>query len=362
MNRQFNFEAGPLEFTESGETAFEGFDIELADPEWQGEVNRSSRDYLRWVQHSLNQIMGLRLAEDGIAGSATRSAIRSFQQKQSLTADGSVGPQTERALINAGAGNPPSGVPTPGPVSPGVIPAGTSTSSFIVGGVPLTPPRSLTVTNFLDPRVPRFRGRTRRGRTVNEFVVHETVTRSAADTIQILQQRGLGVHMIMGPNGEITQHGDLADDTVWHASQHNPASVGIEVVNPYYPKYLQSGLPWTQVINAGWAHEGRYVVPTLQQAEAVAQLIGWITSPTAAGLAIPRTWIGHSGSTFAMGRVTGADKLKPGIYAHTYFGHADGPWLVLYAFLRIEKGRAPSQAYAEAMQLATTSQRFVTAP
>jgi hypothetical protein len=133
-------------------------------------------------------------------------------------------------------------------------------------------------------------------------------------------------------------------------------------VNPYYPKYLRSGLAWTQVINAGWAHEGRYVVPTPQQAEAVAQLIGWITSPAAAGLAIPRTWIGRSGSTLAMGRVTGADKLKPGIYAHTYFGHADGSWLVLYAFLRIEKGRAPGQAYAEAMQLATTSQRFVTAP
>jgi hypothetical protein len=32
--------------------------------------------------------------------------------------------------------------------------------------------------------------------------------------------------MIMGPNGEITQHGDLADDTLWHASQHNPISVG----------------------------------------------------------------------------------------------------------------------------------------
>jgi hypothetical protein len=314
------------------------------------------------VQKSLNQILGLRLTEDGISGPATRSAIRSFQQRQGLTADGVMGPQTERALVSAGAGSSPTGGPAPGAVSPATVPTTASTSSFVVGGVPLPPPRGLTVTNFLDPGVPRFRGQNRRGRTVNEFVVHETVTRSTADTVKVLQQRGLGVHMIMGPNGEMTQHGDLADDTQWHASQHNPVSVGIEVVNPYYPKYLRSGLPWTQVILAGWAHEGRYVVPTPQQAEAVAQLIGWITSPAAAGLAIPRTWIGHSGSTMALGRVTGADKLRPGIYAHTYFGHADGSWLVLYAFLRIEKGRAPAQAYAEAIQLATTPKSSVVLP
>jgi hypothetical protein len=195
---------------------------------------------------------------------------------------------------------------------------------------------------------------------VSEFIVHETVTRSVKDTIQVLNQRGLGVHMIMGPDGEITQHGDLADDTQWHASQHNGVSVGIEVVNPYYPRYLQPGLPWTQVISAGWAHQGRYVVPTPQQAEAVTRLIGWITSPAAAGLAIPRTWIGRSNSTIALGRVAGAERLNPGIYAHTYFAHADGSWLVLYAFLRIEKGRTPARAYAEAIRLATTPHRFVT--
>jgi hypothetical protein len=108
MNRQFNFEAEPLEFVrESDETAFEGFDTELADSEWQGEVNRNSRDYLRWVQHSLNQIMGLRLAEDGIV--APQLAARFAASTKARTdCDGSVGPQTERALINAGAGNPPS--------------------------------------------------------------------------------------------------------------------------------------------------------------------------------------------------------------------------------------------------------------
>jgi peptidoglycan hydrolase-like protein with peptidoglycan-binding domain len=71
--------------------------------EWETGVNRSSPDYVKWIQQSLNRIMGLRLVEDGIIGAQTRSAIRSFQQKYGLAVDGIVGAQTERALIDAGA-------------------------------------------------------------------------------------------------------------------------------------------------------------------------------------------------------------------------------------------------------------------
>ncbi|MBI5567205.1 MAG: peptidoglycan-binding protein [Chloroflexi bacterium] len=91
------------------------------EAEWEGEVNRSSRDYIMWVQQSLNRIMGLRLAVDGISGTQTRSAVRSFQQQRGLAVDGIVGPQTEQALSAAGAGNPPGsgGAPsvTPPPAS-----------------------------------------------------------------------------------------------------------------------------------------------------------------------------------------------------------------------------------------------------
>ena len=65
---------------------------------------------VRWVQNSLNRILGLRLSVDGIAGPATRSAIRTFQQKQGLTVDGVVGPKTQAAMIAAGA--PPVSVPS----------------------------------------------------------------------------------------------------------------------------------------------------------------------------------------------------------------------------------------------------------
>lgn len=48
--------------------------------------------------------MGLQLPVNGIMGPETRSAIRSFQERQGLTADGIVGPDTERAIIAARAG------------------------------------------------------------------------------------------------------------------------------------------------------------------------------------------------------------------------------------------------------------------
>jgi hypothetical protein len=73
-------------------------DTDLTAETWEGEVNRRSPEYIRWVQQALNQILGLRLQVDGIIGPATGSAIRSFQQREGLAVDGIVGPQTERAL------------------------------------------------------------------------------------------------------------------------------------------------------------------------------------------------------------------------------------------------------------------------
>lgn len=84
----------------------------------ESETNRGSGDYIMWVQRSLNRILGMNLAVDGIIGPQTRSAIRNFQQRHGLTVDGIVGPQTERALIAAGAGLPPSTSRTISPSSP----------------------------------------------------------------------------------------------------------------------------------------------------------------------------------------------------------------------------------------------------
>ena len=230
--------------------------------------------------------------------------------------------------------------------------------AFIVGGKEIDPPPGLDVLNFNDASVHRFRGRDRTGKPVTELVIHETVTRSATDTVAVLKKRRLGVHLILDEHGRFTQHGDLACDRLAHASQHNAPSIGIEVVNPYYPSYLEPRMAWSTVIDAPWAHKKKYVLPTPAQAEAVARFIEWVTSP-ASGLAIPRTWIGLVGSALAMGLVESAAKLRPGLYAHHCFGHADGAWLVLYAWLRLEAGLAPEIAFDEAVQRATGVRRRV---
>jgi peptidoglycan hydrolase-like protein with peptidoglycan-binding domain len=86
-----------------------------AEQGWQGEVNRSSAAYLRWVQQSLNKVLGAKLSADGIIGTQTRSAIRSFQQQRGLPVDGVVSPNTEAALVAAGAAPPPSPELAPAP-------------------------------------------------------------------------------------------------------------------------------------------------------------------------------------------------------------------------------------------------------
>jgi len=227
-----------------------------------------------------------------------------------------------------------------------------SERAFIVAGKPIDPSPGMDVLNFNAAGVHRFRCRDRAGRPVTELVIHETVTRSAEETVAVLKKRRLSVHLILDEHGRFTQHGDLANDNLAHASQHNVASVGIEVVNPYYPSYLKPGMPWSTVIDAPWAHKKKYVLPTLAQAEAVARFVEWVTSP-ASCLAIPRTWIGLAGTKLAMAEVESAAKLKPGVYAHHYFGHADGSLLVLYAWLRLEGGLAPEAAFAEAVRRGT---------
>jgi Penicillin-insensitive murein endopeptidase/Putative peptidoglycan binding domain len=112
MNRQFNFQIEPFEFESELDEMFGAFDTELADQEWEAETSRHSPEYIRWGQRSLNQILGLRLAVDGILGRQTRSAIRKFQQREGLMVDGIIGDETKRALIAAGATSPPTGVPT----------------------------------------------------------------------------------------------------------------------------------------------------------------------------------------------------------------------------------------------------------
>ena len=247
--------------------------------------------------------------------------------------------------------------------------------SIVVGGNALAGPDGLVVKTFADDLgVFRFKNQTRpAGTKVTEVVVHETVTRSWADTVAVLKQRGLGVHFIADVDGVVYQHADLLEDEMWHASQHNPMSVGIETVNPYEPGLAPKNGPWTTVIEkAPWAVGGSYLVPTPAQAESVTTLVNWLSSSDANPLTIPQSWPGIqpnptqvaadgsmvSAPYMTLGRLAATTTPpNPGILAHMYFGHGDGAWLVLYAWLRLEAKLSPNAAYTEAVALATGATR-----
>jgi hypothetical protein len=92
--------------------AFEPYGAGVAP--YPAEPAPAGSEYMRWVQSALNDVLGLRLPLHGIADSATRSAIRSFQRHEGLPVDGVVGPDTERALASArGRRSPRDGAPTP---------------------------------------------------------------------------------------------------------------------------------------------------------------------------------------------------------------------------------------------------------
>jgi hypothetical protein len=187
------------------------------------------------------------------------------------------------------------------------------------------------------------------GRKPQMLVIHETVTRSAETTHKVLVRRGLSVQLVGTPTGELVQHADL-DRAAEHAGgARNPFALGLEVVNPYYPHLLpKKNSPWAALIDAPWAHKGQYVIPTRSQAEACAAWIAFATAP-GSPLGIPREWPGLRGGRMSMGRLQRPADTHRGILAHTYFGHADGAWLVLYAWLRIEAKLGELEAYQEAV-------------
>ncbi len=217
-----------------------------------------------------------------------------------------------------------------------------------------------------------FASRARRPESVSEIVVHESVTRSRATTEAVLRKRGLGVHYLVDEVGEVWDYCGGQDPRTLrysHAGSHNGSSIGIEVVNPYEPRHMRAGGPWTRSIEAPWAHGGQYVLPTPAQAGALVELLCDLTAritgqgvPAQSLLTTPpitRHWVGLYSSAHGERMVMGllphgaGDKRCPGIWAHHYAAHADGAWPVLYCYLRIELGLPVEAAYQRAVELAT---------
>lgn len=195
---------------------------------------------------------------------------------------------------------------------------------------------------------------------VTQVIIHESVTTSAANADSVLRRRKidgrrnvLGVQAMIGEDAIVTQHNDLATDRLVHAARHNGRSIGLEIVNPYYPRHLRAGMPWRRVIDARWAHERRYVVPTRAQLESLVAVLRGIFAASARKLiAVPKAWPGVERGRISMSRHAGLIEA-PGVQAHAYSAHADGAFPVLYAYLRLERGLSATDAYTTAIDLAT---------
>lgn len=187
-----------------------------------------------------------------------------------------------------------------------------------------------------------------RGRTpVDEIVLHESVTSTREATLGVLRRRGLGVHYVVDRDGSVTQHVPH-DRACAHAegfgkpSLHNERSIAIEVVNRYYGAAAQPG---EDVIDAVWAHRGRYIVPTVQQLEAVWLLVVRVCGELGIPLAFPGVQrlalVGPR--RFVWGRLRQHE--VPGVMAHARWAHADGLYVEHYCLLR-SLGHWPPEATA----------------
>ena len=188
-----------------------------------------------------------------------------------------------------------------------------------------------------------FDGLPERARTT-ALVVHESVTRSKDVTVRVLLRRGLSVHGIVDERGDVTQCAPFGARCAHAGARLNARSIAYEVVSPYYPRHMRK--PWSDVIEARWAHERQYVLPTRESAEGVVRVV-----ESAWALGVPRAWPGLRDGAFAMSRM----RVPPneGVLAHTYSGHADGAFLVLYAWMRLELALDEARAWHEAVSCAS---------
>jgi hypothetical protein len=142
-----------------------------------------------------------------------------------------------------------------------------------------------------------------------------------------------------------------------HCRGHNGPSVGVEVVNLYHPPRNQDG-PWSTSMSAPWAHRDHYLLPTVDQCGALAEVIAWLVE------VLPIPWVWH-GFEEAHNRwwlhQLDSHSRAPGIWSHQQVGdHSDGSWPLLVAFLHLDRGMTIDDAWEFARVAATGVRRSAT--
>lgn len=200
--------------------------------------------------------------------------------------------------------------------------------------------------------------------TPHRAAIHETAGGGYAvdDPVQddsaerTLRAKGCSTHLMLGmaldfKSAVLAQHNPL-DQQLVHGGALNKDSVGIDVVNPYYPHELFNG---EGVIHAAWAHKKKYTLPYPEQMQALHLIVQELWQAGLLGDSdAPINFPAVKGSSFMFGPFKGFDPNASGVIAHSSVpAHADGgfPVLFLYLcqFLRWD------QAYEEAVIMAESA-------
>lgn len=297
-----------------------------------------------------------------------------FQLSCGLTVDGKLGTDTLAALRTAPETILPPDideeseddsqrslvVPSPEPPKPVIGRSGVSNCLRVAGESISLPPEAVaagvSASNFVDDDEHKFPAWKRRdNRPCRWFVIHESVSMSQKNTIRTLERkkarsirkrknggRGYpyGVQLIVAPDGHISCHADLLEDTLTHANQLNRDSVGCEFVNPYNPKWAKP--PFDRVIRAPWwcwkpeNAEALYTLPTDNQLVSAEHLCRFLTRHLPdLPLSFPTANLGPG-----HGRIKGwAERAKPagpGVVAHRDFtDHSDGRYILEHVIERL---------------------------
>lgn len=322
---------------------------------------------LPWPLNIEIPIMGFLIKSDS---HSFATAVAMFQNHHGLKGDGYLGPATyaamqaiEQAVPENEAGRDFESDESIGPAVQEVReefkPARQGVSNcLIIDGQEVEIPESMrelgiTASNYIDDGE-KFFSQHRRRASVTNFVIHESVTMSVAQTNRTLDnkrkrsiggkggKRGwdYGIHLNLAPDGHISCHADLVRHRLVQANQLNDKSFGIEVVNPYNPKFAKP--PFQEIIEGPWwcwkprNAKKLYTLPTPAQMRAIYPLVKFLTSVIPSlPLEFPTAHLNAK-----QRRIEGWEDRAipgPGIVAHRDFAsHADGRYLLEHCIEKFE--------------------------
>jgi len=290
-----------------------------------------------------------------------------FQEAHGLKKDGMLGPATYAAMksIKPAAAETIEGhdfdEETPAVIPQKIAPARSNVSNCLIidnQSIKLSDEMinsGITASNYQDDDEHQFTQYRDRKKEVTHFVIHESVTMSAAQTNRVLDNKrkasakkgknngkgwDYGIHLNLAPDGHISCHADLVQHRLVHANQLNDESFGVEVVNPYNPIFAKP--PFDKTIPGPWwcwkpkNADKIYTLPTAAQLRSILALCKFFSERISTlPLEFPTKDLSARKS-----RIDGwrDDKQPPpGIVAHRDFAsHADGRYLLEYVIENIK--------------------------